>query len=79
MLTATLKLSLFSDEETWWWALLTDPQILAAIIGFIGVVIGTYPCCKLRACYFIDSAQTIIIAQVKIHFERNLLHNNGWQ
>ena len=42
---------LFSDEEKrWLWTLLTDPQILAAIIGFIGTIIGafitTYQCCK---------------------------------
>ena len=42
-----IMIVLFKDEETWLWTLLTDPQVVAAIIGFIGVVITTCQCCKL--------------------------------
>ena len=39
---------LLSDEDSiWWWTLLTDPQVVAAIIGSIGTVVAACQCCKL--------------------------------
>ena len=39
-------LSLLDEDSMWWWTLVTDPQVVAAIVGVIGTLIATYQCCK---------------------------------